>query len=64
MSAAITTDPEVCQGAPCVRGLRIPVSLVLRYLAAGGSAEELVEDFPELTLEDVRACVEFGKVSP
>jgi len=63
MNATITTDPGVCHGAPCVRGLRIPVSVVLRHLAAGKSAAEIVEEFPELTGEDVAACAEAGMVA-
>lgn len=62
-SATITTDPGVCHGAPCVRGLRIPVSVVLRHLAAGKSAAEIVEELPELTVEDVAACAEAGMVA-
>jgi uncharacterized protein (DUF433 family) len=56
----ITADPAVCSGQPCVRGLRISVALVLRYLAAGRTAEQLVEEFPELELEDVADCLRYA----
>ena len=53
----IVVDPRVCSGQPCVRGLRIQVSVVLRHLAAGQSAEEVVQHLPELEIEDVRECL-------
>jgi uncharacterized protein (DUF433 family) len=45
---------------PCVRGLRITVYDVLEYLASGMSEAEILEDFPELTREDIRACLAFA----
>jgi len=56
----ITIEPGKRSGKPCVRGMRITVSDVLEYLAAGMSFEEIVSDFPELTLEDIRACLAFA----
>ena len=56
----ITVDPHVCGGQPCVRGLRIPVSLVLKYLAAGRLAAEIVDEFPELELEDIGECLRYA----
>ena len=56
----ITMDPDKRGGQPCVRGLRITVGDVLGYLAAGMSHQEIVTDFPDLTLEDIRACLEFA----
>ena len=56
----ITIDPDKRSGQPCVRELRITVGDVLGYLAAGMSHQEIVADFPELTLEDIRACLEFA----
>jgi uncharacterized protein (DUF433 family) len=47
-------------GKPCIRGLRITVSDVLDYLAGGMSEQEVVRDFPELTSEDIRACLAFA----
>jgi uncharacterized protein (DUF433 family) len=56
----ITVEPGKRGGKPCIRGLRITVYDVLEYLAAGMSAEEIVADFPDLTLEDIRACLAFA----
>ncbi|HTF88029.1 MAG TPA: DUF433 domain-containing protein [Planctomycetota bacterium] len=53
----ITANPRVCSGQPCVRGLRIPVSVVLKHLAAGKSATEVVAEFPELELGDISECL-------
>ena len=53
----ITLEPGKRGGKPCVRGLRITVQDVLDWLAAGRSAEEIVQDFPELTLDDIRAVL-------
>ena len=56
----ITIEPTVCQGQPCVRGLRIPVSVVLKYLADGRSAAEIMEQFPELEVEDISECLRYA----
>lgn len=56
----ITIESGKRGGKPCVRGLRITVTDVLEYLAAGMSVEEILADFPELTAEDIRACLAFA----
>ena len=56
----ITIDPEVRFGKPCVRGTRITVGDVLSYLASGMREEEILSDFPQLTREDIRACLAFA----
>jgi uncharacterized protein (DUF433 family) len=56
----IVLDPEVRFGKPTVRGTRITVGDVLGYLAAGMSEDELLSDFPQLTLDDIRACLAFA----
>ena len=56
----IETRPGVRSGKPCFVGTRIAVYDVLEYLAAGMTAEEIVSDFPELTVEHVRAALEFA----
>jgi uncharacterized protein (DUF433 family) len=53
----ITIEPGKRSGKPCIRGLRITVYDVLEYLASGMSEAEILEDFPELTREDIRACL-------
>ena len=56
----ITVEPGKRGGRPCVRGLRITVYDVLDQLSAGMTAEQIIEDFPELELEDIRACLGFA----
>ena len=56
----ITTDPEVCGGRPCIRGLRIRVRDVLELLANGASQEEILEDFPYLEPEDIQAALAYA----
>jgi uncharacterized protein (DUF433 family) len=59
-SKIITIEPGKRGGKPCIRGLRVTVYDVLEYLAGGMTPEEIVRDFPDLTLEDVRACLAFA----
>jgi uncharacterized protein (DUF433 family) len=56
----ITIEPGKRGGKPCIRGLRITVSEVLEYLASGMTADEILRDFPDLTREDIRACLAFA----
>jgi uncharacterized protein (DUF433 family) len=56
----ITVDPDVCHGKPCIRGHRIWVSLVLDLLADGMTTEQVLDDYPGLEADDVRACVAYG----
>ncbi len=56
----ISIDPRVCFGKPCIRGHRIWVSLVLDLLASGLSIEEVLEEYPQLSREDILACVAYG----
>jgi uncharacterized protein (DUF433 family) len=56
----ITIDPEKCLGKPCLRGLRIPVASILRYLSAGMTVEELLAEFPELEPEDISEALGFA----
>ncbi len=56
----ITIDPGKRGGKPCIRGLRITVYDVLEYLAAGMTPEQIVGDFPDLTLQDIRASLAFA----
>ena len=59
-SKIITIEPGKRSGKPCIRGLRMTVTDVLEYLAGGMIPEEIVADFPNLTLEDIRACLAFA----
>ncbi len=56
----ITVEPGKRGGRPCIRGLRITVYDILEQLAAGMSAEEILEDFPELQPEDIQATLGFA----
>lgn len=56
----ITIEPGKCGGKPCIRGLRITVYDVLEYLASGMSVDEVLRDFPDLTPDDIRACLAFA----
>ena len=56
----ITIDPDKRSGQACIRGLRMTVRDVLEYLAAGMTPSEVIEDFPDLTLEDIRACLAYA----
>ncbi len=56
----ITIESGKRSGKPCIKGMRIIVSDVLGYLASGMSYDEVISDFPELTLEDIRACLAFA----
>ena len=56
----ITIDPKRRSGKPCIRDTRITVYDVLEYLASGMSEAEIIADFPELTKEDIRACLTFA----
>lgn len=59
-AARITLEPGKRGGKPCIRGLRITVYDVLDYLASGMSPEQIVDDFPDLQIEDIRACLWFA----
>ena len=59
-SKIITIEPGKRSGTPCIRGMRITVQDVLEYLAAGMTEDEILQDFSELTREDLRACLAFA----
>jgi uncharacterized protein (DUF433 family) len=56
----IDIDPGICFGKPRVKGTRISVGLVLGLLADGMTEEEILRDYPQLTVEDMRACLDYG----
>ena len=60
LSNRIVADPEFVHGRPRVAGTRIRVTDVLGYLASGMTPDEVVEDFPELSIEDVLACLRYA----
>jgi uncharacterized protein (DUF433 family) len=59
-SNIITIEPGKRSGKPCIRGMRITVSDVLEYLASGMTEAEILQDFPELTPDDIHACLAFA----
>ena len=56
----ISIDPTIRSGKPCIRGTRITVYDVLEYLAGGMTEDQVVDDFPDLTKEDIRAALAFA----
>jgi uncharacterized protein (DUF433 family) len=57
----IVSTPDVLRGKPRIKGTRIPVSLILGYLAAGRTTEEIIKEFPDLTREQVAACLDYAR---
>ena len=57
----VESDPLVLRGKPCIRGTRIPVALILGYLAAGRSAADVIAQFPDLVEADVAAALEYAR---
>lgn len=57
----ITSNPEICNGKPIIRGMRITASTVLDYLASGDTMENILEAYPVLEREDILACLEFAR---
>ena len=58
----ISVDPDICHGKPCIRGTRIMVTVILDNLAEGLSPEEIVAEYPPLTVEDVQAAIAYAAV--
>jgi len=56
----VSVNPAVRSGKPCIKGTRITVYDVLEYMAGGMSEDEILADFPDLTREDIRACLAFA----
>ena len=56
----ISVDPNVCFGKPCIKGTRIWVSLLLDFLANGMPIKEILEEYPHLTEDDIRAAIAYG----
>jgi uncharacterized protein (DUF433 family) len=59
----ITVNPNQMDGVPCIRGLRIPVATVLRMLDGGMSEQEILADYPDLEVADIRECLRFAAAS-
>ena len=59
----ITLDPDICNGQPTIRGMRITAETVLDFLAAGESSEEILRQYPILEREEIQACLAFASYS-
>ena len=57
----ITSDPAILRGKPRIKGTRIPVSLILGHLAAGQTPQQIVAEFPDLTSEQIAACLDYAR---
>lgn len=57
----IVSDPLVLRGKPCIRGTRIPVALILGYLADGVAPEDVITEFPDLAADDVAASLDYAR---
>lgn len=60
MIERISIDKNIMHGKPCIKGTRIPVYLILDLLAGGSAVKEILDDYPDITEEDVHACVEYA----
>jgi uncharacterized protein (DUF433 family) len=60
MNGRIVIDPKVCHGQACIKGTRIPVHQILGMLANGDTIEELLEEYPSLTRQDILACLDYA----
>jgi uncharacterized protein (DUF433 family) len=60
MRERITINPDICNGKPVISGTRIAVQTVLEFLAAGDSTQDVLEEYPALTREDVQACLKYA----
>lgn len=60
MEDRIIIDPSVCNGRPVIRGTRITAQTILEFLGAGDSVEDVLEEFPQLTRNDVLACLRYS----
>jgi len=58
----VVLDPNICHGKACIKGTRIPVSLILDELAAGHSFEEIIDQYPSLVREDIIAAIEYASL--
>jgi uncharacterized protein (DUF433 family) len=56
----ITTDPQICGGRPCIRNMRIRVKDILDLLASGANSEEILEDYPYLEADDIKAALQYA----
>jgi len=58
----ISIDPQICHGKPCIKGTRIPVFVILDALAAGMTHQEIIEEYPPVTEEDIQAALFYASL--
>ena len=58
----ISIDSKIMHGKPCIKGTRIPVYLILNLLGGGLSESEILNDYPDLTKEDIQACIRYASM--
>lgn len=56
----VVMDPRICRGKPCIRGTRIEIAIILDNLAAGVSADEIIDAYPQLNHDDIRAALAYA----
>ena len=56
----ITVRPDICMGQPCIRGMRIMVSVILKMLAAGKTTAEVIDAYPEIESEDIKQAMQYA----
>jgi len=57
----IVSTPDILKGKPRINGTRIPISLILGYLASGNSFDEIIKEFPDITREQIAACLDYAR---
>lgn len=57
----VESDPEILRGKPCIKGTRIPVAMILGFLAADYDADAIIGQFPGLTRTDIAACLDYAR---
>lgn len=62
MIERISIDKKIMHGKPCIKGTRIPVYLILDLMAGGSPTKEILDDYPDITEDDIHACVEYAAI--
>ena len=57
----ISINPQICHGKPCIAGTRIPVYLIIEMIEHGLTFNEIIEEYPHITVDDIKACLRFAK---
>lgn len=57
----IESDPQILHGKPCIKGTRVPAALILGYVAAGRTTDDILREFPDISADDVIACLKYAR---